>query len=151
MTTYETDLLLDLVGRKHDLLCQLQELGEKQHELIGAGDISQLLTLLVSKQRLLTQMHATEKQLNPFRGQLAETRRWRSEALRQRCAELLAKCDELLGQIVEREKHSESCLRQRRDEAAERLQGAHSAGKARSAYTTPNQSRASRLDLTSEK
>jgi hypothetical protein len=150
MTAFETDLLADLAGQKHQLLSQLRELGEKQYELINIGDITQLLTVLLSKQRLLTQLQELEKQLDPFRAQPAEGRRWRSAADRGRCAEVFAQCDQLLGQIVDREKRSEHRLRQRRDEAAARLQGAHSAGQARSAYTAADQSRATRLDLTSE-
>ena len=48
-----TDVLAELVVKKHDLLVQLRDVGLRQIELIDGGDMTQLLKLLSSKQRLL--------------------------------------------------------------------------------------------------
>jgi len=132
-----TDNLARLVGKKHELLAQLRDVGRRQLELIEAGDLTQLLRLLASKQRLLTGLHAVERQLDPFRRDDPERRPWRTGAERLRCAELAEACNALLADVVAGEKQSESRMRLRRDEAAVRLQGVHQATQARQAYFQP--------------
>jgi hypothetical protein len=61
----------------------------------------------------------------------------------------LARCEALLAEIVSQEKQSERDLLRRRDEAAQRLQGVHSAAQARSAYAASAQPASAGLDMTS--
>ncbi|MHB1035604.1 MAG: hypothetical protein ACYC35_03030 [Pirellulales bacterium] len=147
MTDFETDTLLALVHEKHECLIQLGDLGRRQLDLIDGGDMAQLLRLLSVKQQLLTTLQRIERALDPFRGQAPHERRWRAEADRGRCAGLLARCEALLSEIVAQEKESETRLRLRRDEAAQRLQGAHTAGQARGAYTLEAESSSRQIDL----
>ena len=48
-----TDNLSRLVVRKHGLLMQMRDVGRQQLALIAGGDMTLLLKLLASKQRLL--------------------------------------------------------------------------------------------------
>lgn len=150
MAAFETDLLLDRIDRKHHVLAELCELGRRQMALIDRQDMSELLTLLSAKQHLLSALHTIERQLDPFRGQAPEQRRWRSPAERSRCGQLLDRCEALLAEIVEQEKQSEHQLRRHRDNIADRLHGAHSAGVARNAYVAYQGPPISQLDLSSE-
>jgi hypothetical protein len=148
-TIWETDLLLEIASLRQGALEQLHSLGRRQLELIDQGDMTQLIQVLSAKHHMLAELQQVEKRLDPFRGQSPEGRRWRSAALRERCAEVIAKSDQLLRAILEQEKLGETRLRQHRDEAASRLQSAHSASHARAAYTG-SAAQATRLDLRTE-
>ncbi len=138
MTELETDQLAGLITRKLTCLRRLCELGCQQMEMVHAGSMTQLLDLLAVKQRFLLELQRIERDLDPFRSQDPETRRWRSQADRARCAEELAECETLLAKIVEQEKTSEAALVKRREETAVKLHAAHDA-------------RPGQLDLTSER
>jgi hypothetical protein len=150
MNVLDTDLLLDMVDRKHQVLAELCELSRRQMAMIDRQDMSPLLELLSAKQELLTRLQVIERQLDPFRGQSPDERQWRTAASRSRCSQLLDRCETLLAEIVDREKQSETQLRTYRDEIGARLTGAHSAGRARHAYAAQQAMHVSQLDLTSE-
>jgi hypothetical protein len=150
MALFPTDLLIELVGRKHQVLVELCELGRRQLAHIASEEMSELLGVLSAKQHLITALQATERELDPFRDQQPEQRPWRSAAQRTRCGELLAQCEALLAEIVEQEKRSEQQLRIHRDSAAARLQGAHTAGAALQAYVEQPSAPTGQLDLCSE-
>ncbi len=143
-----TDLLGDLIRRKHNCLLHLRDLGQRQLALVRRGSMDELLDVLAAKQHLLVELQRIERGLDPFRQEDPEQRTWRSAEERQRCAEELARCDSLLAEIMTQEKQSEHELIRRRDEAARRLQGAHRAAQARQAYTEDAPASAG-LDLTS--
>ena len=146
----DTDHLSDLICRKHRVLVQLRQLGRDQLALIEANDLTQLLKLLASKQRLLGELQSVERQLDPFRAQDPESRVWRSAEDRDRCARAAAECEAMREEIVQAERLSESRMTLRRDEAASRLQGLHQASQVRHAYIEPAQSDWRQLDLSSE-
>lgn len=143
-----TDLLGDLIRRKHTCLLHLRDLGLRQLGLVRQGSMDELLDVLAAKQHLLVELQRIERGLDPFRHEDPETRSWRSPEDRQRCAEELARCDSLLAEIMAQEKQSEQELIRRRDEAARRLQGVHTAAQAREAYAACPTAPAG-LDLTS--
>lgn len=152
MTEFETDQLSALITRKLTCLTRLHELGCQQLDMANSGTMTQLLDLLAVKQRVLLELQRIERDLDPFRSQDPESRRWRSQADRTRCAEELRRCEKLLSEIVKQEKQSEAALVRRREETAVKLHSAHEAGAARGAYhaaTRPANS-PTRLDLTSE-
>lgn len=150
MTTFETDLLAELIGRRCDCLRELRDMGRWQLELIGKGTMTELLDLLSTKQRLLGELQRIERGLDPFRGQDPQARRWRSPERRQQCARQLEECESLVEEIVDRERQSERELTRRRDEVAAQLQGLHRAGQARGAYTAQPGPGVSQIDLSSE-
>jgi hypothetical protein len=150
MTAWDTDQLADLVRRKHDCLARLHELGRSQVNLVAAGELNELLLVLSGKQQLLEHLQMIERQLDPFRDQAPELRRWRSSEHREQCAALIESCEALLAEIVEQERRSETQLCLRRDETAARLQGAHLASRARGAYANSTSGDAVQLDFYSE-
>ncbi len=106
-----TDNLSRLVVRKHGLLMQMRDVGRQQLALIAGGDMTLLLKLLASKQRLLGALHALERELSPFRREDPERRLWRTAADRQRCADLAEQCNSLLAEVVQMEQRSETQMR----------------------------------------
>lgn len=150
MTALETDLLAELIQRKHACLTRLCAMSRKQFDTVVDGSMTDLLAILAAKQRVLADLQRVQRALSPFQGQDPEQRQWSSPERRQQCAEQLGQCEALLRDIVEREKQSERELVSRRDKAAAQLQDVHLASQARGAYADRPQHSARRLDLTSE-
>jgi hypothetical protein len=143
-----TEILSERIEQKLALLVQLRDLGRRQAALIEEGDVTQLLKLLSAKQRLLGALQSLERELDPFRDDDPEARAWITSAHRQKCAENAAACEALLRSIVEQERQCEAQMKLRRDEAALRLDGAHSVAAAHRAYAADEFPAAGRLDLT---
>lgn len=150
MSLMESHLLAEIVGRKHDCLLQLRELGRQQYELIGAGQMTQLLKLLSVKQQLIHQLQSLEQELDPFRGQDPAARQWSTPEARGACARLIESSQELFNEIMGCERESEQLLSRRRDETAERLRSAHYASAARQAYTGSSDEPGGYVDLSSQ-
>ncbi len=146
----ETDLLANLIAKKHDVLIGLRDLSRRQSSILGEGDMSRLLSVLATKQQQLDELQQLEKQIDPFRDQDPDQRIWRSTADRDRCRQVAERCESLLREIMLMEKQCESDLIIRRDETAELLQGTHTATEARTAYSQPNYPTIGQLDVTSE-
>lgn len=143
----ETQRLAELIDEKHGILVQLRELAEKQTGLIDQADMKSMMSLLSARQTLLAEIQRVERQLDPFREQDPESRQWPSVEARQRTRDVAADCDRLLQEIMMIDKHSEGSLIHRRDKAAERLQGVHTASAARDAYTKTPSGSTGQLDL----
>jgi len=150
MATPDPCLLAELIRAKRACLVALRDLGRKQFELIGSGNMSGLFDLLAAKQPLLGRLQGIEQALEPFRHQDPETRPWPSPEDRRRCAEQVAECEGLLAEILSQEKSAEAELVRRREETAVRLDGAHLAGRACGAYAQPSAGAARQLDLLSD-
>lgn len=146
----ETERLAELISGRRELLEQLREVSGRQLDVIGEGDMQRLFALLSSKQVLLGRLQQVDRQLEPFRGQDPDSRRWRSTADRERTRQTAQRCESLLGEIMLVEKQCEAELTRRRDDTAGMLAGMHTAAKARSAYGDALADSGGRLDLTSE-
>jgi len=145
----DTKQLAGLVQRKQECLGRLLALGRKQMELIEADHISELLDVLVVKQRVLAELQQIERAMDPYRQEAPENRRWAVPEDRQRCAQRLEQCEQTLREIVALETRSQDELTRRRDAAADQLQGMHLAGVARAAYQSGPLSVNGYLDLSS--
>ena len=150
MTALETDLLAELIAGKLGCLVKLREIGKRQLDLVRADRITELLDVLSAKQRGLIELQRIEKELDPFRGQDPNERRWQTSEGRRKCAQQLEQCEALLAEIIAREKQSERELIRRRDDLAAQLQGIHLANQARGAYTAPSHVDLRQIDLMSE-
>lgn len=147
----ETDLLIELIGKKQKALVQLRDVSRRQVAFIGDGDVTSLLGLLAEKQTLIDDLRRTDRLLDPFRQQDPESRRWRSPEDRRRCQQASESCASLLSEIMLIEQHSETDMLRRRDLAAERLQGAHTADAARHGYARSAPLTRGQLDLSSDR
>jgi flagellar biosynthesis/type III secretory pathway chaperone len=134
MTKIETDNLAELIDAKRDILQQIHSLVERQNDKVEAGDMESLMNVLAAKERLLANLQPVEQALVPFRPQDPDTRIWRTPQDRQRCRDSADHCTALLNDILQLEQKSEQSMTQRRDDAAQQLQGTHAAHRARQAY-----------------
>jgi hypothetical protein len=146
-----TDYLSELIARKHRVLSQLRQLAQRQKETIAAGEMTRLLGLLAAKQKVIEALQAVERELDPYRSQDPESRRWRSVDDRQQVRRTAEACESLLREIIQLEQHCESHMKTRRDATATRLQGTHQAAQASQAYVGPDRPRRQHLDLSSER
>jgi hypothetical protein len=113
---------------------QLRSLGLRQAELIAAGEMSELLRLVATKQQLIVALQSLEKQLTPFHQDDPEQRRWESAAARAACADDAQACRQLIQEIMDLERDGERQMAARRDEVASQLRTAATAGRVREAY-----------------
>jgi hypothetical protein len=129
-----TARLFELIGRKHQVLTQLRDIGRRQMELVDGGDIAALLALLGAKQQLITGMQTLEQELALYYAEDPDRRVWPSPQHRAACARLATECNVLLEEIVSMEKVGAERMTERRNEVAEQLQQAHAGTQVRSAY-----------------
>jgi len=145
-----TDLLVRRLIQKRDVLAQLRQLADHQTRMIAEGDVGKLMSLLATKQKLLTALQAVETNLDPFRDEDPEARLWRSDADRQSAREIAAECDTLLAEVKRIEQDDTGSLIARRDATSSTLQGLHGASRARSAYLEPPVPHTGNLDMSSD-
>lgn len=129
-----TQTLADLVSKRLACLQQLHAIGLKQSQLIAADQMSDLLRLIATKQKLITALQAIEQGLQPFHGEDPEARVWSSPAARQQCAAEAETCRKLLADVMALEAANEKLMTTRRDETATKLNASASASKVRGAY-----------------
>jgi hypothetical protein len=137
-----TERLFELIGRKHQVLTQLRDIGRRQMELVDGGDIAALLALLGAKQQLIAGLQTLEQELALYYAEDPDRRVWPSPQHRAACARQAAECNALLEEIVSLEKVGAERMTERRNDVAEQLQQAHAATQVRSAYEA-NRRRAS--------
>jgi len=144
MATTDTENLAQLIE-------QLRELVLRPRELITAGDMTGLMRLLASKSHLVDLLRRIEVGLHPYRDEDPEARIWSGPEKRRDCAEKAKVANQLLEEVMQIERSCERDLTVRRDEAAEQLEGAHLAARARTAYTSGDQRSHSSIDLSTDK
>jgi hypothetical protein len=132
-----TERLAALVAAKLKILELLVGLARRQLALADGGELSDLVKLLAAKETVLSQLQALERQLDPFRQQDPESRRWLTPADRTRCQANAHRCDELLTEALRLEKQGEAVMLRRRDAAAAVLQSVSVAVDVQSAYAAP--------------
>src|SRR5437660_695254 len=133
-TIAETDRLAALIAAKLQVLELLVRLSRQQMELIDASDMSLLVKLLAAKQTVMNQLQTLERQLEPFRDQDPEQRRWRSAEERRGCQVQAERCNALLIEAMELERQMEVAMLRRQDATAAALAGVQNSADARWAY-----------------
>ena len=108
------------------------------------------MSLLAAKQVTLQSLQGVEQELDPFREQDPDGRRWRSPELRLRVRQVATENESLLEEIMHIERDCESCLARRRDHTVTRLHGVQDSTSARKAYLQARSTGIGKLDLTSE-
>lgn len=134
MTPTSTTRLSDLIGRKHDVLVQLRDVGRRQTEIVERGETTSLLELLAAKQKMIVLLQQVERELAPYHAENPADRAWPSPEAREHCARQAGECRGLLAEVVELERASADRLTIRRNEAAAQLRQVYSASRARNAY-----------------
>lgn len=147
---WETDILADLIAKKHELLVQLHDLTRQQVTMVTENDMRELMTVLSAKQTLLNQVQRLEGGLDHFRQQDPDQRKWRTTEDRLRVRSLADHCQQLVNELVQIEKSCEASMIQRRDEVADQLNMAGNAASARAAYVNQSRPTSGGFDIQSE-
>jgi len=134
MSELSTNTLADLMVKRRKCLSQLRDLGQRQAQLIAAGEMADLLRLVAAKQQLIVALQALEKQLAPFHDQDPDARRWDSPEARAACAGDAEACRQLIREVMAMEHQGERQMTARRDEVANQLRSAAAGGRVREAY-----------------
>jgi len=150
MPDFDTDRLDQLVRCKHAVLTQLRDLARKQLKLADKQDAAPMLSLLAVKQQLLDQLVGIEAALDPFRSQDPQQRRWRSDEARARCAETSQQCQTLLQEVMDLDRRGAEVLRARQAQHKAKIDSAHQAANAHTAYTAHNRPAAQQIDISSQ-
>ena len=96
--------------------------------------MTRLMQVLSSKDSLLQQLQNVERELDPFRKEDPDARKWDSPELRQACRQDAERCASLLSEIVVLERQSEAAMLVRRDATAAQLQNMYGSQEAQGAY-----------------
>lgn len=130
----DTTRLAKLIVGKLKIMELLVQLAQRQLSLVQDGEMGDLLKLLAAKQTVLGQLQTLERQLDPYRTDDPDARRWATQEDRRQCQQHARRCDELVAEAMRLEKRSEAQLVCRRDAAAAALQGVSAAVDVQSAY-----------------
>lgn len=137
------------IAQKHQVLTHLAALSRRQLELAAEHDWTGLMKLLAAKSRLIDVLRQVDRALDPFRTEEPDARSWPDAAQREQCRQQSAECAALLAEVMALEQQSEKLLVERRDAAAQQLQGMHVAAAAYETYTSSPTTGALGLDLAS--
>ncbi|MEW4562233.1 hypothetical protein AB1K70_06885 [Bremerella sp. JC770] len=147
----ETDQLVQLIDKKHEVLTQLLTLSQYQLRLAGHSDhIDDLMRVLVAKQTLIERLTNIDRTMDPFRQQNPDARVWRSASERTQCSQKAKHCEVLLTELKQLEQKSTEIVTTHRDEISKLLQETHTAADSASAYSNMNVSTSRGFDLTAE-
>lgn len=111
----------ELIKRKETLLTRLLPVSMKQHDLVRDEDFTQLNTLLIAKQQLMTDWEENEAQLKPFRDIPPEDRQWDSDAEHHETAAAIERSKALLEQIIKLDEESMTDVSTQKNELEEQI------------------------------
>ena len=142
-----TDLLLDCMQERCDLLEALKTLAESQANAAGHTEIDLTLGLLGRKQALLEELADVQLRLKPYFNDDPEQRVWKSAEHRQRCRRLADQCQRLLQETMQLEQDALQEMTLRRDAVAAQLQDGKDSILAHTAYMADSFLGQSALDI----
>ncbi|MGL4594863.1 MAG: hypothetical protein ACRCUY_09065 [Thermoguttaceae bacterium] len=111
----------ELIQWKEGILMRLVPISERQLEIVRRGEVTDLLSLLGQKQKIMDEFEDVERQLAPFRNMKPEERQWKDDSERSKTAEAIDRCASMLKQILEHDNISTNETALQRDEIAEQL------------------------------
>lgn len=147
----ETDQLVQLIDRKHEVLTQLHTLSHYQLRLAGHDDhINDLMRVLSAKQTLIERLTDIDRSLDPFRQQNPDSRVWRCASDRTKCSQTANHCEVLLNELKAIEQKSTEVVSTHRDEIALLLREANTSSDSVTAYNNLDTRTSCGFDLTAE-
>ncbi len=126
--------LLDLLTQQRDLYRRLQDLSDRQRDLIAGDRPEQLLNILRDRQTLVTALAKVNEQLSPYR------RNWRAiyktlpEESRRRASALLEEINDKLQVILKADQEDQALLSARKQAVARSLNQVSGGQTANAAY-----------------
>jgi len=129
-----TEKLYELMESKLRLLTELHSLAVEQSDLVSGQELSELMSLLGRKQRLMDTLTEIQVDLVPYASEDPETRIWRSEARRSECQSVKMRCDRLVSELLVMENRAIDNMTLQREVVASQLQQVTDASRLSRAY-----------------
>ncbi len=142
-----TELLLQCMRQRRDVLLALRSLTTAQRESSLASDPTVTLGILARKSNLLDDLTGIHQQLQPFHFDDPEQRHWSLPTQRQLCQQLADEGQQLLREIIDMEQATVDAIATHREAVAAQLQNGTDSVLASNAYTAGDRLHASSLDL----
>lgn len=144
--------LTALITERESILARLLELSHQQIEVITAGRMSELMSLLGEKQVPLQRLGDISKSLREASDDDPNARRWESEQARAQCRLTQDRCEKMHIELLAIEAQCETALTESRQMVQQKLTQLDSAHQAATRYASVDAVPASgvRLDLSSD-
>ena len=151
--------LTNLIDQQHATLSELLDLSEGQVAAIQSGRMTDLMSILSTKQRPIQKLTQLTASLRPALSDNADARSWPDPSQRARCREQQSQCETMHAKLMEIESACEALLQESRTGTAERLERLSNGADATSGYSraqrfspqsTMHSSAGGQLDLSSD-
>lgn len=142
-----TELLLECMQTRLDLLRSIKHLGSPQADALGTTDINVTLGILARKQGLLDELAAVNERLQPYFNDEPDQRVWQSEQRREECRRIADDGNKLLHETINADQAALEEVNNRRQIVAAQLQEGKDSIIAHSAYTAGEALERSSLDI----
>ncbi|MBN1436478.1 MAG: flagellar export chaperone FlgN [Sedimentisphaerales bacterium] len=143
-TDYGNDVIR-LLTQQHMLYKQLNELAQKQTDLVAGGDPEMLLRILAGRQKLIDRITQIDRELEPIRSDWSRISASLPAAQRQEAADLVEEVQSLLGAILERDARDTQSLSNQKQQVETKIQSASVGKRMHHAYGQSNTAGQSRL------
>lgn len=142
-----TDLLLQCMQQRCELLEALRTLAESQAMNVDQTEIDLTLSVLGRKQALFEELAEVQQKLQPYLQDDPESRLWSSAEQRHQCRQLAQRGQQLLQETMHIEQQTLQEMTSRRDAVAAQLQDGQDSILAQTAYQADSLLGAGVLDI----
>jgi anion-transporting ArsA/GET3 family ATPase len=125
---------LSVLTNRRDYCRELLELSRGQSALVQTDDLTELLTVLGKKQRVLGKLDELSKQYPDLARQWQSQRETADPVLKEECEHVLAEMEAIVAELLEEEATSTKCLIKRRDATRQELQAISTGSEVHAAY-----------------
>ena len=126
--------LINLLSQQQLLYRQLNDLAQKQTNLVDGGDPEMLLRILGGRQRLIDRLAALDRELTPIRADWQRVADSLPPAQRQQAQDLVASVQEILSEILARDKRDTQALRDQQQKVATQIRSTAAGKRINQAY-----------------
>jgi len=125
---------LNVLKNRREYCRELLELSRGQAALVETDDLTELLTVLGKKQRVLGKLDELSKQFPNLARQWQNRRQTADPVLKGECEHVLAEMEAIVAELLEEEAISTKRLIKRRDETHQELQAISTGSEVHAAY-----------------
>jgi len=129
--------LITLLESQQKIYAQLNELSQKQSELVTAGDAEPLLSLLGQRQQLIDQLTQINGRIDPYKKDWPALWPQLDRGVQARIQQLINQVQKLLDQIVEQDEKDRVALSSQRQQLASDIQKVRQGSAVNRAYGRP--------------
>lgn len=127
--------LIHLLTQQQLLYRQLQQLAQKQSDLVDGSDPEMLLRVLAGRQRLINRLTAIDRELQPIRKDWQQVAQTLPVEQRQQAQELVAGVQKILAEILARDEQDTRRMSYHQQHVATEIRSATAGKKMHQAYT----------------